>query len=289
MIIDCHYHLEPRMQPVDNLLRKMETAGIDQTALMGSIWDVPPHTPEFVLKLLRFILYHRLTRPVAKKLAAKFTPDGDIILPKATVEIYQDPDNAPVADAVARYPDKFLGWIFVNPRGHNDPVEEFDKWKDVPGFIGIKTHSFWHRFAPKELIPVAERAAAMGMPILNHVGFDAHGDFLALADAVPDLKLILAHAGFPAFSDTWKLIKDRPNIFVDLSADAYVNANATRQAVAYLGADRCLFGTDGPYGHVAADGIFDNGYIKQRIESLFPEQAVRAGLMGENFRRVIGR
>lgn len=287
MNIDCHYHLEQRIQPVANLINKMDAAGIDKTALMPTMWDVPPHTPEFSMKLFRFLLYHRFSRPIAKVMAAKFSPDGDIILPKATVKIYPDPDNAEVAAAMAAHPDRFLGWIFVNPRGKNDPVAEFDRWKDTKGFVGVKAHPFWHRFEPRQLMPVAEKAAAAGMPLLLHIGFQTDGNFIPLVEALPELKLILAHAGFPAFADTWDIIRDYPNIYLDLSAEAYVNGRITRRAVETMGTDRCLFGTDGPYGRTAQDGLFDNGFIKRRIESLFPNRAVLDKLLGGNFLALI--
>lgn len=287
MIVDCHYHLETRMQSVENLIAKMDAAGIEKTALMATLWDVPPHTPEFLLKALRFFLYHRFLRPLAKRLGAKFSPDGDIVLPKATVKIYQDPDNAEVAAAMSDHPDRFLGWIFVNPRGRNNPVDEFEKWKEYAGFIGVKAHPFWHRYDPVALAPVAEKAAEAGMPLLIHVGFDSQGDYLSLMNAVPGLKLILAHAGFPEFADTWAAIQNMPNVYVDLSADAYVDADVTCHAVAALGADRCLFGTDGPYGHVADDGLFDNGFIKRRIEGLFQDPVVQKKLFSENFQKLI--
>jgi len=137
-------------------------------------------------------------------------------------------------------------------------------------------------------MPVAAKAAEAGMPLLIHVGFDAHGEFMPLVEEIPNLKLILAHAGFPAYSDTWRIIQDTQNIYVDLSADAYVNGKVTRQVVDKLGADRCLFGTDGPYGHHADDNLFNNGYIKNRIESLFPNKQIQRQLLGEIFREMIG-
>jgi hypothetical protein len=48
----------------------------------------------------------------------------------------------------------------------------------------------------------------MGKPLLIHAGFDAHGDYDALLQKAPDLKLILAHAGFPLYFDT-RLFPDR--------------------------------------------------------------------------------
>ena len=74
---------------------------------------------------------------------------------------------------------------------------------------------------------------------------------------------------------------------MDVSADAYVNEKATRRAIAFLGADRCLFGTDGPYGHKADDDLFDNGLIKRRIEKLFPNPEIHKRVLGDNFSELI--
>lgn len=288
MVIDCHYHLDPRIQPVSELLGKMDREGIHKVALMPTMCDPLPSTPEFLLRVLRLLLTHAPLRGIAKALAANFTPEGDIKLPKKTVPIYSDPDNDSVRRVMSDHPDRFLGWIFVNPRGRNDPVAEFEKWKDTPGFIGVKAHPFWHRYKPEELAPVAKKAAAAQKPVLAHVGFDSHNDFISLLEKVPGMKLILAHAGFPYYDDTWKLIRENKNIRVDLSATAYVDGEITRRAVDYLGVERCFFGTDGPYGHHGKDGTFDNGFIKRRIEALFLDSTVREKLLGANFMEFVG-
>lgn len=287
MIIDCHYHLDSRVQPLENLFSKMADNGIEKTVIMPTMCDPIPHTPEFLFKLMRFLLTHPSLHGVAKRLAADFTADGDLNLPKEVLKIYKKPDNAPVAEAIAAYPDKFMGWIFVNPKGPNDPVMEYNKWKDHEGFIGVKAHPFWHQYPPEALMPVAEKAAEAGMPLLIHAGFDAHGAFMPLVNHLPNLKLLLAHTGFPGYARTWKRIKEHPNIYVDLSADAYVNDKSTRDAVEFLGADRCLFGSDGPYGETADDGWFDNGKIKRRIETLFRDETTQRKLLGENFSRLL--
>lgn len=287
MIIDCHYHLDERVQPLENLLLKMDQNGIEKIALMPNMNDPIPHTPEFLLKMMRFFLTHRSIRGLAKKLAAKFTPEGDLILPKDILTIYKDPENGPIADTIAAHPDRFLGWVFVNPRGQNDPVDEYEKWIGHEGYIGVKAHPFWHQFSPRELLPVAEKVAAAGKPLLIHAGFDSHGDFLPLIDELPELKLILAHTGFPEYADTWKLVRGRSNVWLDLSADAYVNAKTARAAVEYVGVDQCLFGSDGPYGTLSGDEFFDNGHIKRRIEKLFPDERIQKKLLGDNFSCII--
>jgi predicted TIM-barrel fold metal-dependent hydrolase len=274
MIIDCHYHHDERMLKTDDLIATM--------------CDPLPVTPPILIKVLHFFLTHRSLRGVGKALAANFTDKGAINILGKIYNIYPDPDNEPVFAMTKKYPARFYGWVFVNPRGKNDPLKEINTWIKSPGCIGIKAHPFWHRYPPSKLMPVAEQAARFKKPLLIHLGFNEHGDFLELVNKLPELKFLLAHAAFPVYSDAWKIIRERKNIYVDLSATAYVGEKIARDAVAYLGEDRCFFGTDGPYGPHGADGKFDYGYLKRRIERMFPSEKTRKLLLGENFAKFAG-
>ncbi len=288
MVIDCHYHLEERVLTIDELLQKMDKAGVDKVALIGSQVDPFPEPPPFLVSLLQFFLTHGFSRGIGKFFVSNFTPDGDIKILGKTCHIYKDPDNEPVFQAVREYPDRFLGWIFVNPKGEKDQIEEFERFKGSPGFIGVKAHPFWNHHTPLELAPVAERLAKTGKPLLIHAGYDEEGDFDALLQKVPTLKLILAHTGFPLYSDTWRAIRNKKNVFVDLSQSTYVGEKTMLDAVEYLGVERCLYGTDGPFGFHGVDGKFDYGFIKKRIERLFPDKGVQKRLLGENFAEIAG-
>lgn len=287
MIVDCHYHFEQQLLTKDQLLRKMDACEVDKVALMGVINEPIPKPPEFLLNIFRFALTHRLFRFIAKLMADNFTAEGDIKIPTGTFHIYPNPANEPVFQAASDHPDRFLGWVFVNPRGKTDPIQELDKWKDQPGFIGVKSHPFWHRYPPIDLLAVALELAKLNKPLLMHPGWVNHGDFDALLQKVPDLKLILAHAGFPLYADTWQRIKSNNNVYVDLSQTSYLDDRTTRQAVKYLGVERCLFGTDGPYGVHGDDGAFDYAFIKKRIERLFPDMDDQRKLLGLNFFKLI--
>ena len=286
MIIDCHYHLELKLLSESELLKKMNECGVEKVALMGVINEPIPNPPEFLLKIFRFSITHRSFRFLAKRLSANFTSEGDIKIPTGVFHLYQNPQNEPIFQAIENNPDRFLGWVFVNPKGGTDQVQEFNKWKDKPGFIGVKAHPFWHQYAPAELLPVAVELAKIEKPLLIHAGFDAHGDYEALLREVPDLKLILAHAGFPLYSNTWEKIKDNRNVYVDLSQTSYLNEHTTKEAVEYLGVKRCLFGTDGPYGVHGEDDLFDYSFLKERIEGLFPDKEIQNRIFGENFREL---
>jgi predicted TIM-barrel fold metal-dependent hydrolase len=287
MIVDCHYHLERRLLTDDELLKKMDECEVDKVALMGVINEPIHKPPEFLLNILRFTLTHRSFRFLAKILAANFTSEGDIKLPTGIFHLYPNPKNEPIFQAVADKPDRFIGWVFVNPKGGTDQIQELKKWKDSPGFVGVKAHPFWHRYEPVELLPIADQLVKMGKPLLIHAGFDEHGDYDVLLQKVSGLKLILAHAGFPLYFDTWKKIKNNKNVYVDLSQTSYLNDRTTRQAIEYLGAERCLFGTDGPYGVHGDDDLFDYSFIKRRIERLFPDKEIQKKLLGENFLELI--
>lgn len=287
MVIDCHYHLDERYLTIDELIKKMDEAGVEKTALMGAQIDPYPEPSRFLISLLLPMLTTRALRPVGKMFIANFTRDGIKLMGKE-YPLYSDPDNAPVFDAVKRHPDRFLGWIFVNPHGKKDQAAEFEKWRKTKGVAGVKAHCFWNHHTPIELRPVAEKLASAGLPLILHLGYGPEGDYAALLKAVPELKLIMAHTGFPGYSDTWREIRSRKNVFVDLSQTSYVSPRTLRAAVEYLGADRCLFGTDGPFGFHGQDGKFDYGLIKRRIEAAFPDAGTRRRLLGDNFREIAG-
>jgi len=288
MIIDCHCHLEERVLTVDGLIGEMKKSGVDKVAIMGSIIGPFKEPPRFLIGMLQVLLENGFSRGLGKAFVSNFTDQGEIKILGKPYPLITDPDNEKVFDTVGKYPDKFLGWIFVNPRGRKNQIEEFEKYKDTKGFIGVKAHPFWHHFTPVELAPVAERLAKTGKPLLIHAGFGEEGNFDALLKRVPDLKLILAHAGFPEYADTWKKIKPLENVYMDISQTTYTSERTTRRAYELFGPDRLFFGTDGPTGFHGHDHQYDYGFIKRRIEGIFPDAGIRDKLLGVSFAKVIG-
>ncbi|MFY9399291.1 MAG: amidohydrolase family protein [Desulfomonilia bacterium] len=287
MVIDCHYHLEEGVLSREALLREMDRSGVEKAALMASMVGPIPEPPRPLIGIMQVMLEVRRLRGLARRFVAGFTPQGDIRILGRPFRIEPAPDNRKVFEALRKYPRRFLGWVFVNPRSGTDPVTELEQYHHEPGFIGVKAHPFWHHFTPVELVPVAEKLAETGKPLLIHCGFGPEGDFEALLRKVPELKLILAHAGFPEYGDTWRKVRHAHNVYLDLSQTSYVSARATRESVERLGPERLLFGTDGPYGFHGRDGRYDYGFIKRRIERLFTDEGVRRRLLGENFAELV--
>lgn len=283
-VIDCHYHYEQEVVSVEGLIRSMDAAGVHRMALIAPMNEMIPAPGPLAAELMCMCLRWAPLRVIPRFLLTSFSVDGTVRLPGGTYRIYSDPDNDTVFSVVERYPDRFLGWVFVNPRGQRDQFALLERWLDSSSCVGVKAHPFWHRYPPVELLPFGEMLVKVQKPLLMHLGFGEHAAFRRLLRALPELKLVLAHAGFPYYDSIWKRIRALPNVYVDLSQLSYVNGRMTRDVVSYLGVERCLFGTDGPTG--ALGGRY--GHIKRRIESLFADHGVRRRLLGENFAELVG-
>lgn len=156
--------------------------------------------------------------------------------------------NREVARIVAGRPERFYGFAFVHAardRGRvmglvRLAVEEF-------GFVGIKVHR--HDAPISREVCVAARA--FGLPVL----YDVMGEVSVcelLAQEYPDVNFIIPHLG--SFADDWRAqlalidhLVRHPNIFTDTAGVR--RFDLLEQAVKRAGADKILFGSDGPWLH----------------------------------------
>jgi predicted TIM-barrel fold metal-dependent hydrolase len=287
VIIDSHAHLEPRMLDLESAVRKMDAAGVDRVALIPAMNDPLPEPPRGLLTAARVLMSTRATRPLSERIhRATLTPEGDLRLGGRVHQIYARPDNAAVAAAIRTYPTRFLGWIFLNPRNNPTVLDELERWRSEPGMIGIKLHPHWHDYRTALLDPVLRRAEELRLPVLIHLGFGPRGDYRTMCERFPRLTVISAHAGFPVYRELWTFGRDHPNLHVDLSSP-YINERLARAAVAALGPERCLYGTDAPYGFHARDASYDYGAIKGWVERMPVPADKREGILGGNFAEIL--
>ncbi|NPV59629.1 MAG: amidohydrolase family protein [Actinobacteria bacterium] len=285
MVIDCHIHFDPEILTLDNMLACMDRHGVDKAALIATMVEpfyLDGKAKQAASGLLRYTLMR--ANPLGQ-VAYMTTIDskGNFVLLGKKYRIYEKPDNAPVAEAVARHPDRFVGWIFVNPAAGGDPVEEVEKWSAQPGMVGVKAHPFWHRYPVSELDRVAAWCQAHGYPLLIHLGCrGGSGDYRSLPEKYPDLKVLYAHAGIPYFAKLWSYARDMKNVFIDLSSP-YLDQELVRRAVEFLGAEKCLYGTDGPYGQQKPGEDYDYGMIKGWVERLPLRERDLERVLAENF------
>lgn len=289
MIIDCHMHFEPRMFSLERMVSCMDSHGIDKTALIATM--VEPFSLRGQLKklagdFLRSSLVYM--NPIGRISYDAFMVDkkGYFHILNEKYKITPEPDNNPVVEAIEKYPDRFMGWIFVNPATGKDPVAEIEKFSSNPGVIGAKAHPYWHRYSVDRLDPVAAWCKDHGYPLLIHLGsMRGSGDYQRLPEKYPGLKILYAHAGIPYYKTLWKYIQGKKDVYIDLSSP-YLNEKLTRMAVDFLGADKCLYGTDGPYGEQAEGEDYDYGLIKARIDKLPLSEREFGKIFSENFESI---
>jgi predicted TIM-barrel fold metal-dependent hydrolase len=165
-----------------------------------------------------------------------------------------------IADYVARYPGRAVGFAAVDPNEADAP-RELERSLTMLGLRGLKLSPVYHGFDPWS--PAAwrlyELADAFGVPVMFHMGgaYDPEaalewGSPLLLdrvGRAFPRLRMIVAHLGQPMMQETVMLMRKNPNVFADLSARfhrPWQLYNGLRSAIEYRVTDRLLFGSDFP-------------------------------------------
>jgi predicted TIM-barrel fold metal-dependent hydrolase len=234
-----------------------------------------------VQHLFRFLI---LNAPqIGLKIYDGLVKDSYLKLYGNAYKIFTKPNNDIVANAINRFPDRFLGWAAVNPM-IPESVKKVELYLDQPGFIGVKAHPFMHGYSIKALDPIAAMCEAKGIPMIIHLSSEPDS-YKYLPENYPKLKIIYAHAGLPFWKKLWKYGKDQPNIFVDSSSD-YLNPSIVKMAVEYLGYRKVLYGCDGPYG-MKKFNQYDYSAKKNWIDSLQIPDNHKEHILGKNFLELI--
>ena len=289
MIIDAHYHLDERLEPIGRILDQMEKFSIDRIFLIPAACEAFQYKGlvDVLSGTLRGMLMGPLSSLARRIYASTITKDGKFVVLTSQYAIYSRPNNESVAKAVRQYPDKFRGWLFVNPT-IADPVEEIEKRMEEGLWIGVKAHPYWHRYPVEMLDETAALCEERGLPLLIHLGGDKQtGDYRCLPERHPGLKLIYAHAGIPFYRPLWKYCLKKPNIFVDLSGP-FLDFRLRTRAVVELSPDRCIYGTDGPFGYpTTSDRKYNHAAILREIQRMPVSDAGKEKILGGNMAALV--
>jgi uncharacterized protein len=153
-----------------------------------------------------------------------------------------DKANRDIADIVARYPDRFIGFA------KHDPVSEAGKIRAMltrevreMGLKGLKLHQLPTR-------EVLDTVAELKVPILFHPQKVA--DFHQIASHYPEVSFIMAHLGSFASRDYAEhlaaidMAKRYSNVYLETSSVVFFEY--LELAARELPPEKLLFGTDGP-------------------------------------------
>lgn len=156
--------------------------------------------------------------------------------------------NREVARIVASRPGQFWGFAFVHPARDRGRIGALVATAvNTYGFRGIKVHRHDARITRE----VCEAALAFSLPVL----YDVMGEVAVvelLAREYPQVQFVIPHLG--SFADDWRAqsalidhLVRHPNVYTDTSGVR--RFDILKDAVRRAGAEKVLFGSDGPWLH----------------------------------------
>ena len=185
------------------------------------------------------------------------------------------PDNNDVLAAMKKFPDRLIGFANFRP-GTDDPslVEDFKSG----GFSGLKITRTGIDYNDDRCMPIYAEACRLQMPILFHTGivlvtpFDGEDGVDSdrmrpikldrAARRFPDLKIVIAHMGYPWFDEAVVMIRYHKNVYADFTG-ASMGWRSRRSPEEYLRGmfwpnafDKIVFGTDTHYRDMK-DSMYD--------------------------------
>ena len=186
--------------------------------------------------------------------------------------------NDAVAEAAIRYPDVLIPFCTLDPRD-GGALAELERCVNQLGMKGIKFHPWLQAFPIVDtmVMPIVEKAVQYGLPIISHDGTPPYCTSLEvayLAASFPAAKIILGHAGLKDYArEALAAAKRYPNLYLCFCG---TTLQAMRNAVRVVGPERCMFGSDLPFG--GADYLALEIYkVKQLGLSLTEESDVLGG------------
>jgi uncharacterized protein len=170
---------------------------------------------------------------------------------------------------------RIRGYVVVNPNFPSHARAELERCLNA-GMIGIKLAASRRANDPL-LDPICEVAAKRGVPVLHHIwqhrrrdypGQEASdaGELEELAARHPKVSFLLAHIGGGGdWIHSLAAVRDRPNVFVDLSGSG-VDGGMLEACIDAVGVERLLWG---------CDVTIDTGWAKLRyLEHLLPANEI---------------
>jgi len=184
---------------------------------------------------------------------------------------------------LARHPDRLIGYVSVpTPRLGERAVEEIRRGYEKYGMRGVKIYSHPEaKITEPYTYPLLEVAAELKMPILAHTTPEECDHLMT---HVPEAWLVMAHmGGHPyAFGDWHKAVaaaKKHPNLILD-TASSVIDNGMLEFAVAEVGAERIVFGTDMP--------LLDPFCQMAKVTGAELSDEAKALILGGNHARMLG-
>jgi predicted TIM-barrel fold metal-dependent hydrolase len=189
-----------------------------------------------------------------------------------------------IAEACDEYPGRLYGFIRLHPWYRQESRSLLSRAVGELGFRGLKLHPVSSLAHPsgEDTIALIRRAGELGVPTLFHCGDEPMTTPLSIepaAIACPDSVVILGHmGGYFHVDEAIEVAERQSNIVLETSAMPY--PAKIKEAVERIGAERVVFGSDGPVSSPVLERE------KVVIAGLSPEETTL--VLGGNAARLLG-
>ena len=198
---------------------------------------------------------------IARHLAASEPVDATIVLGFKSYYLGAEIANEQVAAYAGAHPGRLIGFAGVDPSDPREAISELHRTLEEFSMPGLNVAPAAQDFHPSssQAMRVYAEAAALKMPILFHTGVRitaatkleyAQPVLLdEIARELPDLKMIIAHMGYPWVNETVVLLAKHPNVFSETSwvlSQPWQAYQALIAACQYGVTEKLLFGSGFP-------------------------------------------
>ncbi len=208
--------------------------------------------------------------------------------------------NYEIAEHAAGNPDIVIPFASIDPRKGKAGAREARDLIERHGIRGFKFHGIMQDISPADRIayPLYEVIAGHRLPAIFHTGHSGMGTGMRggggvrlkwgqpmLIDDVavdfPDMKIVLAHPGWPWVDESLSMALHKDNVFIDLSgwSPKYLQPQIIRYANGQL-QHKMLFGSDYPL-------IRPDKWLEAAAQVGF-QPRVLAGIVKDNAARLLG-
>lgn len=282
MIVDAHAHIFPRLT---GRFARGDVHGLGYGRVQ--IGDKAPFQA--------FTPNGKLVRSTPEQLLAHLDWAGVDVAVLLQNNFYGN-HNVSVAEAVHRWPNRFVGAMYLDPWS-SGALATFRRWQDDFFIVKLATDDRFGLFALHERASLADACCAWlwpemaerGMTLTLDLGGIASRSYetnivAAIAKQHPSLKIVICHLAQPTVEDQksarlqslWKQqiqLATRPNVWLDVSAlphkadkEPYPWPSTgawIRQAIEWVGPQKILWGTDYP-------GLLTAGTYPQLLQQMTP-------------------
>jgi predicted TIM-barrel fold metal-dependent hydrolase len=207
--------------------------------------------------------------------------DQAVVLPIFTF------DNTFSAAMQEKFPDRIIGFGFINPI-HKHVEKQYNKIRSlVPRLPGIKLHAEFSRFSPiihkDHLFRLFEFLHQERRIALFHTGshFNIH-DLSPFLSKYPDVPVILGHAGLGSQIDqAIACARVYPNVYLEISGNPYDYLIKKAIQIREIGVERIFYGSDLPSLHPTVEMM--------KILTLPISEADKQLILGDNLLHLVAK